>query len=143
MSTPHQYIRHILQKDNENANVLSKDISTRLENKLLKEKTLLKELCKRPLKGLTEVRRDGKDNEAIARVIKKEFLRCIDFMSQPEFVNHMHIYAYGCWVRNCNKQILNEDYLLIISHYIFCILSPNSIFTKTIRRHVSHFTYNC
>ena len=74
------------------------NISTRLENKLLREKKLLKELCTRPTVGMTEVRRDGKDTDAVARTIKDEFVRCVNIMSQPDFVNHMHIFAYACWV---------------------------------------------
>lgn len=89
---------YVFTKDMENLGELSKDIATRLESRLLREKRLLKELCKRPTIGITEVRRDGKDTEAIAKVITKEFNRCINFMSQHDFVNHMHVYAYGCWV---------------------------------------------
>ena len=93
-----QYIQHIFTKDMEFTSELSKDISSRLESRLLRDKKLLRELCKRPNTGLTEVRRDGKDTEAIAKVITKEFNRCINNMSQPDFVNHMHVYAFGCWV---------------------------------------------
>ena len=103
MTTSRQYIQHIFQQDIENENALCKDISTRLENKLLREKKLLRELCKRPTNGITEVRRDGKDTEAVGRVIKNEFVRCINIMSQQDFVNHMHIYAYGSWVRTTLK----------------------------------------
>ena len=98
MANSRQYIHKIFDKDTENCNVISKDISKRLESKLLRERKLLKELCKRPVVGLTEVRRDGKDTEAVAKVIKDEFLRSVNIMSQPDFVNHMHIFAYGCWV---------------------------------------------
>ena len=94
-----RYIQHIFTKEMENLSELSKDISSRLESRLLREKKLLRELCKRPTTGLTEVRRDGKDTDAMAKVITKEFNRCINIMSQPDFVNHMHVYAYGCWVR--------------------------------------------
>ena len=97
MTTTRQFIQHIFAKDMESS--LSKDISSRLESRLLREKKLLRELCKRPSTGLTEVRRDGKDNDAIAKVITKEFYRCINIMSQQNFVNHMHVYTYGCWVR--------------------------------------------
>ena len=56
------------------------------------------ELCKRPSVGLTEVRRDGKDNVAIETVITKEFNRCVETMDQMEFVYHMRTYATACWV---------------------------------------------
>ena len=98
-TTSRRYIQHIFTKDMENLSELSKDISSRLESRLLREKKLLRELCKRPTTGLTEVRRDGKDTDAMAKIITKEFNRCINIMSQPDFVNHMHVYAYGCWVR--------------------------------------------
>ena len=98
MTATRQYIQQVFKKDMENS--LSKDISSRLESRLLREKKLLRELCKRPSTGLTEVRRDGKDNDAIAKVITKEFYRCINIMSQHDFVNHMHVYTYGCWVRS-------------------------------------------
>ena len=49
--------------------------------------------------GMTEVRRDGKDNAAVAKVIKKEFMLKMDVMDQQEFINHMHTYASACWVR--------------------------------------------
>ena len=99
MTTSRQYIRHIFNKDIKMSTDLSNDISSRLENRLLREKKLLREVCKRPTIGLTEVRRDGKDTDAIAKIITKEFYRCINVMSQQDFVNHMHVYAYGCWVR--------------------------------------------
>ena len=65
----------------------------------------LHELCARPSAGLTEVRRDGKDNAAIAKVITKEFDRCAEIMDQMELVYHMRTYAVACWVsfvRGCN-----------------------------------------
>ena len=58
----------------------------------------LNELCKRPSVGLTEVRRDGKDNAAISNVITKEFNRCHQVFSVPECIKHMETFALGCWV---------------------------------------------
>ena len=72
--------------------VFSEDINSRLK------KAFLATLCKRPNVGLTEVRRDGKDNMAVARVIRKEFLLRMDIMEQNDFINHMHTYASACWV---------------------------------------------
>jgi hypothetical protein len=45
-----------------------------------------------------QVRRDGKDNVAVAKVIRKEFLHRMDIMEQSEFISHMHTYASACWV---------------------------------------------
>ena len=54
--------------------------------------------CKRP-NGLTEVRRDGKDNDAIIKVIKEEFRQCEEKgIPFDEICNHMEIFASGCWV---------------------------------------------
>ena len=50
--------------------------------------------------GMTEVRRDGKDNAAVAKVIKKEFMLKMDVMDQQDFIHHMHTYASACWVRS-------------------------------------------
>ena len=63
------------------------------------KKAFLDELCKRPSIGLTEVRRDGKDNAAIASVITKEFDRCVGNMAEAEFMYHMRTFASACWVR--------------------------------------------
>merc|ERR1711981_1302119 len=52
------------------------------------KQAFLEELCRRPNTGLTEVRRDGKDNAAIASVIKKEFERCVDHMGEADFMYH-------------------------------------------------------
>ena len=58
----------------------------------------LEKLCERP-SGLTEVRRDGKDNAAIERVIAEEFKRCEEKgMPNSEFLKHMQIFASACWV---------------------------------------------
>ena len=72
--------------------VYSDDLNSRLKG------AFLQELCQRPSVGLTEVRRDGKDNAAIGKVIKEEFNRCSEIMDQMEFVYHMRTYATACWV---------------------------------------------
>ena len=78
------------------ANVYSDDLNARLKT------AFIQELCKRPENvGLTEVRRDGKDNDAIAKVITEEANRCSESMDQMEFVYHMRTYATACWV--CKK----------------------------------------
>ena len=48
-------------------NVIFDDLACRLK------KAVLDELCTRPSVGLTEVRRDGKDNDAVTMVITKHF----------------------------------------------------------------------
>ena len=61
-------------------------------------KIMLEKLCQRPT-GLTEVRRDGKDNDAIVRVIQLEFKRCEEKgMSGEELCKHMQTFASACWV---------------------------------------------
>merc|ERR1719384_426022 len=72
-------------------NNIAEDLSNRLK------KSYLLTLCRRPTVGLTEVRRDGKDNAAVAKVIKKEFMLKMDVMDQQEFIQHMHTYASACW----------------------------------------------
>jgi len=51
--------------------------------------------------GLTEVRRDGRDNTAVAKVIKAEFERRLHSESGPgtkkKFVKRMREYAAACW----------------------------------------------
>ena len=63
------------------------------------KQAFLEELCRRPNIGLTEVRRDGKDNSAIAAVIVKEFNRCSGSMSEADFMYHMRTFSSACWVR--------------------------------------------
>ena len=61
-------------------------------------KVLLDNLCERPC-GLTEVRRDGKDTNAVIRVIKQEFKRCKEKnMPDAEVMTHMQTVASTCWV---------------------------------------------
>jgi len=85
--------------------VFSEDINTRLK------KAFLATLCRRPTVGLTEVRRDGKDNMAVARVIKKEFLHRMEIMEQSDFINHMHTYAAACWamLESAHQQFLEDE----------------------------------
>merc|ERR1719384_1045976 len=86
-------------------NNIAEDISNRLK------KSYLLTLCRRPTVGLTEVRRDGKDNAAVAKVIKKEFMLKMDVMDQQDFINHMHAYASACWAATeaIHQVILDDD----------------------------------
>ena len=68
---------------------------------------MLEKFCKRPV-GLTEIRRDGKDNDAIINVIKEEYNVCEEKgMTMEEISNHMEVFASACWVsilvKNLNK----------------------------------------
>ena len=66
---------------------------------------MLDELCKRP-SGLTEVRRDGKDNDSVIRVIKQEFEKCQENgMQGDELKKHMETFASACWVSQKSLQI--------------------------------------
>ena len=59
----------------------------------------LKEVCKRP-DYMTEVRRDGKDDEKVTRVIKDEFRRryqTLEPRRKRKFVRRMEEYAAACW----------------------------------------------
>ena len=73
-------------------NVYAENLNSRLKS------AFLQELCKRPSEGLTEVRRDGKDDAAIAKVITDEANRCSESMDQIEFFYHMRTYTTACWV---------------------------------------------
>jgi predicted component of type VI protein secretion system len=57
---------------------------------------ILKSLCERP-PGLTEVRRDGKDDAAVTSVIREELRRLIEDdegkKKKSRIVRKMHIYA--------------------------------------------------
>jgi protein-tyrosine phosphatase len=57
----------------------------------------LQEMCKRPKGGMTEVRRDGKDNAAVAKVIAKESKRCAKTMEKQDFESHMRTFSSACW----------------------------------------------
>ena len=59
---------------------------------------MLKKVCERP-SGLTEVRRDGKDTDAVARVIEKEFKICEEKGQSGEVLcKYMESFASACWV---------------------------------------------
>ena len=68
------------------------------ETGLFDTNLLLETLCERP-SGLTEVRRDGKDNNAVVRIIKQEFKRCEEKgMTEYELTTHMQSFASASWV---------------------------------------------
>ena len=87
---------------NQTADKMAEDFDVRLKT------SSLNELCKRPSTGLTEVRRDGKDNAAIIKVLTKEFNRCHQVLSVPEFVKHMETFARGCWVSFLAMKIIHR-----------------------------------
>jgi len=89
----------------EGSNDIAKDLDSRLK------KNFLLTLCKRPTKGLTEVRRDGKDNKAVAAVITKEFVAQMDVMKQRDFIKHMHTYASAAWasMEGIHQVFLDDD----------------------------------
>ena len=62
------------------------------------KQAFLEELCRRPNIGMTEVRRDGKDNGAISAVISEEFNRCYGTMNEADFMYHMKTFSSACWV---------------------------------------------
>ena len=64
---------------------------------------LLTAICQRPKSGLTEVRRDGKDSDAVIMIIKHEFEQCKDW-EYADLAKHMLAYSSACWVsRNLGK----------------------------------------
>ena len=73
---------------------ISEEINQRLK------RNFLLTLCSRPKEGVTEIRRDNKDNAAVSKVIKKEFLSKQDVMDPQDFISHMHAYASAAWVRH-------------------------------------------
>ena len=62
------------------------------------KQAFLEELCRRPNIGMTEVRRDGKDDSAISAVISEEFNRCYGTMNEADFMYHMKTFSCACWV---------------------------------------------
>jgi len=86
-------------------NVISDDITTRLKT------AFLLELCTRPASGLTEMRRDGKDNRAVEGVVRAEFKRAYPLMKEKEFVKHMRSYAAATWatLESVHKLQLDDD----------------------------------
>ena len=98
-------------------NIYSLELTKRLND------AFLEELCRRPSVGLTEVRRDGRDDQAVAKVIKTEFERSAKsmggrssllepYMAQTDHVNHMRTFAAACWVRKL-RLLSTITYLLI------------------------------
>lgn len=97
---------------NSEGDVFSEEITRRLNEPFLHA------LCQRPSVGLTEVRRDGKDDEAVTKVIKKEFARSVKAMggrvqnpemAQTDLVNHMRTYAAACWATMESMHLLKLD----------------------------------
>ena len=78
------------------------------------KQAFLEELCRRPSTGLTEVRRDGKDDTAIAAVISKESNRCVGNMSEADFMYHMRTFASACWVRAIKYYLHSNTCLIFI-----------------------------
>jgi len=89
----------------EKGGVYAEDITQRLAN------AFLKELCTRPSKGLTEVRRDGRDNKAIESVIKTEFNRAFPLMKEKVFVKHMRSFAAASWatMESIHQLVLDDE----------------------------------
>ena len=83
------------------------------------KQAFLEELCRRPNIGLTEVRRDGKDNAAVAAVIVKEFNRCSGNMSEADFMYHMRTFSSACWVGMIISAKFNDKSLIF--HYYHTI----------------------
>ena len=61
-------------------------------------KRFLEKVCERP-KGFTEVRRDGKDQDAVVNVIRNEIKNCKD-RGMPDHVlcKHIQVFASSAWV---------------------------------------------
>jgi len=74
-------------------------------------RSFLKELCTRPSRGLTEVRRDGKDDAAVSAVIKREFQRSFPLLKEKEFVSHMRSYSSATWatLEAVHSLVLEDD----------------------------------
>jgi len=124
-------------------NIYSLDMTERLNN------AFLQELCRRPALGLTEVRRDGKDDEAVSKVIKNEFERSAKAMGgrnsllQPytgpsDHVNHMRTFAAAAWATMESMHLLqleddqpeNERTRLDPDHWYENNLSNASLFAN-------------
>jgi len=84
-------------------------IAQDLDDRLVK--AFMQELCTRPKHGLTEVRRDGKDDKTVADKIEKEFLRSFALLNQKDFVSHMRAYSAGCWaaMEGIHKLMLEDE----------------------------------
>jgi hypothetical protein len=74
--------------------------------------SFLEELCRRPA-WMTEVRRDGKDNATIAKVIKAEFEnRCegVDRSTKKKLIRRMEEFANACWMTcEAMHQLMLDD----------------------------------
>ena len=59
----------------------------------------LTDICRRPDEGLTEVRRDGKDDAAVRAVIRQEFDRRLEEgpANRKKFEHRMREYAQAAW----------------------------------------------
>ncbi len=73
----------------------------------------MQKLRQRPA-GLTEVRRDGKDDDAVRKVIMAEFRRRLALdkkMSKKKMVHRMNEYAAACWatMETMHKLFLDDD----------------------------------
>ena len=73
-------------------------------------KRFLQKVCERP-SGFTEVRRDGKDQEAVAKVIKNEIKVCEE-KGMPDNIlcKHIQVFASSAWV--CIKHRQNSAFVL-------------------------------
>ena len=73
-------------------------------------KRFLEKVCERP-KGFTEVRRDGKDQEAVVNVIRNEIKNCKD-RGMPDHVlcKHIQVFASSAWVGICWKYYHSSGY---------------------------------
>ena len=73
----------------------------------------MQKICKRPETGLTEVRRDGKDDAAVAKVIRAEFRRrlALEKKGKKKFVHRMQEYAAACWatMEQMHKLFLDDE----------------------------------
>ena len=76
--------------------------------------TFLKKVCERP-SGFTEVRRDGKDQDAVVKVIKNEIKICEEKgMPDNLLCKHIEVFASSAWV--CfDFDYLNFNCTIVIS----------------------------
>ena len=75
------------------------------------QEAFLKEICQRP-QNLTEVRRDGKDDEAIAKVITAEFERRAGKnkpFGRMRLEKKMRVFASACWKTMESMHVLFLD----------------------------------
>lgn len=76
-------------------------------------KKFLADICRRPEDGLTEVRRDDKDNAAVRAVIRQEFSRRLAEVpkNRKKFEHRMKEYAQACWttMEAMHRLFLDDD----------------------------------